>query len=99
MVARNVEVARDRLELLVQAMRSGILRKLPGQGCTAATHVEVGGMLRKAKVPGSRKTVPYFVPTLHQEPSHLVAIGGGRKSPVLVRKINTIANRRTRSET
>jgi hypothetical protein len=36
--------------------------------------------------------VPHFVPTLHQEPSHLVAMGEGSKSPVLVRQINTIAN-------
>jgi hypothetical protein len=53
--------------------------------------------LGKAGATGPR-AVPHFVPALHQEPSHLVAMGKASKSPVLGRKINTIANRRTLCE-
>jgi hypothetical protein len=41
--------------------------------------------------------VPHFVPRLGQEPSKLVAIGQGSRSPLQPRRINTIASRRTRS--
>jgi hypothetical protein len=42
-------------------------------------------------------TVPNFVPPLHQEPSHLVVVGQGSESPVLMLIINTIANHRALS--
>jgi hypothetical protein len=36
-------------------------------------------------------TVPHFVPTLDQKPSHMVAMRQGSESPVLVREIYVIA--------
>ena len=47
---------------------------------------------------GFWRTVPHFVPHLHQNPSQLVEMGKESKSPVLARKINTIANYRTQQE-
>src|ERR1700680_1273675 len=44
-----------------------------------------------------QETVPNFVPTLHRKPSHTVVEEESRKSPLLVRRFNTIANCRTPS--
>jgi len=62
--------------------------KIRGLECASTTHV--------GPYTFNHLTVPNFVPTLDQKPSHLVAMGQAGKSLVLVQKINTIANHRTR---
>jgi hypothetical protein len=42
--------------------------------------------------------VPYFVPILDQKPSQTVTLEQESKSPLLARRISTIANRRTQWE-
>jgi hypothetical protein len=44
------------------------------------------------------QSVPHFVPSLHQNPSQLVALRQGGESLVTGRKINTIANHRIQYE-
>jgi hypothetical protein len=45
-----------------------------------------------------QQSVPHFVPSLHQNPSQLVALRQGGESLVTGRKINTIANHRIQYE-
>ena len=75
---------------------------LPGQVISRAEDMELrmGGRLQRMRgaaqiIPA---TVPHFVSPQDQKPSHLVAIEQGSKSPIPVRRINTIANHRSQWE-